>query len=500
MVKVLTAEQIREADHYTIEHEPIASVDLMERAASKIFEYLIENFPAVESYSIFCGVGNNGGDGLVLARLLVEKGIKTEVFILEFSKSYSPDFQTNLDRLSHKPLFLNEKDHAFQLPPDSVVIDAIFGTGPSRAVEGFTAKVIDQLNEHPNYTIAIDLPSGIFAEENPDLAKRSVIKADLSLTFQFPKLCCLQAECAPYIGAWDLIDIGLHQDFIEKAETPYYYFTHSDAAVILKKRNAFTHKGEQGRAFMLLGSKGKMGAAVLSSMACLRSGVGLLTVQIPKIGYTILQSTVPEAMVVCDKEEDLLSELITDVTFNAIGIGPGIGKGEETQNLLKLLIQQSSTPMVIDADALNILAENRTWLSFLPKGSILTPHPLEFKRLTEDWNTDLEKIEIQRDFSRRFGVYVVLKGRHTSISTPDGRIYFNSTGNPGMATAGSGDVLTGILTSFLAQGYAPEQAALLGVYLHGLAGDFAAEERSVEAMIAGDIVEYLGEGFKAIQV
>jgi len=498
MVKVLTAEQIRAADQYTIQNEPISSLDLMERAANRLFDHILQAYPKQTHFSIFCGVGNNGGDGLVLARLLQEHGHELELFIIEFSKNYSADFRSNLERLEIEPIMLTDENHEFKLKKDSVLIDAIFGTGLSRSVEGFTAKVINEINGYPNSCIAVDMPSGLFAEENPELDKRSIIKADKTLSFQFPKYCFFHPSCGEYIGVWEIIDIALHQDYIEKVETPFFYFTKIDAKSVSKKRSLYAHKGQQGRAFMLLGSKGKMGAALLSSNACLRSGVGLLTVQIPEAGYTVMQSELPEAMVVCDRENDHLSELITDVNFNALGIGPGIGTKEATQNLLKLLIQQLSSPMVLDADALNILSENKTWISFLPKGSILTPHPLEFKRLVGEWKNDTEKLEMQKSFSVKNGLYVVLKGHHSSISCPDGRIYFNSTGNPGMATAGSGDVLTGIITSFLAQGYGSEQAALLGVFMHGLAGDLAASELSEEAMIAGDIINYLGKAFKEI--
>lgn len=499
MVKVLTAQQIREADLYTIKQEPISSLDLMERAATQALELLIDQLGKEHHFSIFCGVGNNGGDGLVMARLMAEQGIASEVFVVEFSKNYSADFQENLKRLPYEPKVLTADSFAFEVPQESILIDALFGTGLSREAEGLAAKVIDRINEFVNYKVAIDLPSGLYAEENENLQKKSIVKADHTLTFQFPKLCMFFPECAEYVGTWEIVNIHLHATYIEEVETNYVYFTHKDAQQIHRKRKLFTHKGEQGRAFLIVGSKGKMGAAILASRGCLRAGVGLLTLQVPGIGYSILQSQVPEAMVECDVENDYNSELKGTIQFDALGIGPGIGQAEKTQNLLKLLIQQSTAPMVLDADALNILSENKTWLSFLPKGSILTPHPTEFKRLAGGWTSDFNRLAVQREFSIKFGVYVILKGRHSSISCPDGQVYFNSTGNPGMATGGSGDVLTGIITSLLAQGYAPEQSALFGVYLHGLAGDIAADRLSEESMIAGDLVDFLPMAFNQIR-
>lgn len=499
MVKVFTVEQIRAADQYTIDHEPISSTDLMERAATRAYEWIVDHYPNKHThFSVFCGTGNNGGDGLVIARLLKEEGYSIDVFSLQLGSTNSADYDSNLKRLKAKVNSLKEANYGFQLKDSTVVIDAIFGTGLSRAVKGFAKAVIQEINSAHKEVVAIDIPSGLFAEENPDPKEIVAIHASYTLTFQFPKLALFFPQNQKFVGDWQLINIGLHPDYIAETDTKHFLFTQKDARSILKKRSLFSHKGDYGRAFILAGSKGKMGAALLAAKACMRAGAGLLTVQIPEVGYQILQSQLPEAMVETDSEINFLSELKKDIPYSAIGVGPGIGMEQATQDLLKMIIQQSAAPLVLDADALNILSENKTWLSFLPAESILSPHPGEFKRLVGDWSTDSERLELQTDFSRKHGIYTVLKGRFTSISCPDGRIYFNPTGNPGMATGGSGDVLTGIITSFLAQGYASEQAAILGVYMHGLAGDLAAEALSEESMIAGDIVDFLSKAFRAI--
>jgi|SRR5690554_15023 len=505
MVKVFTTEAVRAADQYTVEHEPISSINLMKRAATRAYDaiwnqLLDKNEP--HHFNIFCGMGNNGGDGLVMAAKFVEAGIPVEVYMLKLSETYTEDCKKNLERyktLGSTLYLLTKENHNFELKEDSIVIDAIFGSGLNRPIEGFTATVIQKINASSNFKIAIDIPSGLFAEDNSNNDFSNVIKANYTLSFQFPKLTFFFPESADYVGFWKIIDIGLHAEFIKSTTPIAYYLQASDYKAMLPKRAMFSHKGSYGHALLLAGSKGKIGASVLAAKACLRSGVGLLTVQSPKVGYAILQSSVPEAMVEVDEEEDFLSTFKMDLSFSAMGIGPGIGQAEETQNLLKLIIQSSNQPMVIDADAINILATNRTWLSFLPKNSILTPHPGEFKRLVGSWENDFERLQLLKEFAVRHGLHIVLKGRYTTIATSDGKLFFNPSGNSGMATGGSGDVLTGIIISFLAQAIAPQEAAILGVFVHGLAGDFAAKEKGKRSMLPSDIIDCLGNAFHAIE-
>lgn len=501
MLKVLKAKQIREADNFTIKKEPIASIDLMERAANNAFKRILEisKKPENKSFIVFCGPGNNGGDGLVIARKLLEKGYSVITYTLNLNGKYSEDFVTNLNRYSGEPIELNQDSYEVQLEKESIIIDALFGTGLGRPLEGFIQDIIEQLNESGLPIVSIDMPSGLFAEDNKNNKYGGIIKATYTLSFEVPKLAFLLPENSIYVGNWEVIPIGLHPEFIQEVECEKFYFTKQDAKSILKLRNAFSHKGTFGHALLIAGCTGKMGAAVLAAKAAMRSGLGLLSVQIPKSGYEIMQVSVPEAMVVLDENENFVSTSLKSYPYPTLGIGPGIGTEEETQSLFKRLIQDITSPIVIDADALNILSENKTWLSFLPKGSILTPHPGEFRRLVGDWESDLERLELQVEFAKKFQIYLVLKGRHTSIACPSGKVFFNSTGNSGMATGGSGDTLTGIITGLLAQGYLSEQAALLGVYLHGLAGDFAADKLGEESLIASDISFYLPNAFLSLK-
>ncbi len=379
-----------------------------------------------------------------------------------------------------------------------MVVDALFGSGLTRPVKGFPGEIIKLINTSSALKIAIDIPSGLFADTTSKSADGEIIRADYTLSFQFPKLALLLPENDAFVGSWHLLDIGLHPDFIKKVSVRNFYSTRQEASFILNPRKKFSHKGTYGHALLIAGSYGKMGAAVLAAHAALRAGVGLLHVHIPKVGYSIMQTTLPEAMLSIDRYDNYFSDIPELAMYNAIGVGPGLGTQHQSQMALKLLIQQFKLPMVFDADALNILAENKTWLAFLPHYSILTPHPKEFERLAGKWNDDFERLEKQREFAKKFQLVVILKGAHTSICTPRGDCYFNSTGNPGMATAGSGDVLTGVLTSLLAQDYGPVEAAILGVFLHGLAGDVATRKLGEEAMIAGDIVKNLGKAFRKL--
>lgn len=501
-MKILTTEQTREADVFTIKNEPISSIDLMERAASKCTDWITNKLKQGTSFAVFCGVGNNGGDGLVIARQLSLLGYDVDVFIVQFSENYSTDFQINLERLREEglfPVFLNEQMKNVYVNEDIVVIDAIFGSGLSKPITGWLAELIQELNLGKSTKVAIDIPSGLFTEDNSQNKRENILKANFTLTFHQPKLAFLMPQNYSFVGEFEVLDIGLHQEFLQNVACKTIYVTKAIAQSIFHTRQKFAHKGTFGHALIIAGSKGKMGAAILAAKACLRSGAGLLSVQVPKSGLGIMQTALPEAMCLDNDEQDFISELSDITKFSAIGIGPGLGQEEQTQKVLKLLIQNSSNPLVIDADALNIIAENKTWLAFLPQNSILTPHPKEFERLVGKWATDEERLELLKTFAYKNKIIVVLKGAHTTVACPDEMLFFNSTGNPGMATGGSGDVLTGIVTGLLAQGYEPKDAAILGIYLHGIAGDIAKENLDENAMIASDILNYLPMAFGWIQ-
>lgn len=498
-MKILPVEKIREADKYTIENEPVASIELMERAARQLYKWVKKRIHRYQPIIIFAGLGNNGGDGLVLASLLGDKGYGVTVFIVNYSDNKSVDFKTNLTKLEEiggvRINYIGKKSEIPDIGEDDIVVDAIFGSGLTRPIEGLVSDVIKSINSSGSITIAVDIPSGLFADIS---SSGEIIRADYTLSFQVPKLAFFMPENDKYVGDWHLLDIGLHPEYINYVVVKNYFLLKRDIQPTLKTRHKFDHKGTFGHALLIAGSYGKMGAAILASKACLRSGVGLLHTHIPKAGYEIMQTAVPECMLSIDRYDNYFSEVPNLDLYSAVGIGPGLGMEKQSQMALKLLIQNFQNPIVFDADALNILAENKTWLSFLPKGSILTPHPKEFERMVGKWSNDFEKLQMLRNFCFKYGIYVVLKGAYTCTCTPDGNCYFNSTGNPGMGTAGSGDVLTGLITGLLAQGYTSGQAVTLGVYLHGLAGDFAAKKTGYEAMIAGDITEQLGKAFRKL--
>ena len=501
-MKILNAQQVREADAYTIKHEPVTSDKLMERAAGACFEWIRERFNDGTSFHIFCGTGNNGGDGLVIARKLTEAGYKTHTSILRSGNSESPDFTKNFNRLKKikgsKISELKTKKDTDTLAgkiSDGIIIDTLFGSGLSRPLEGLAAQLVDEINRANAFVISVDIPSGLFVEDNTKNGK-AIVRASHVLTLELPKLSLLLPENAKYCPGFSIIPIGLDQKFIQECETKNHYILAEDLFSEIKNRGKFSHKGTFGHALLLAGSYGKCGAAVLAAEACLHAGAGLLTAVVPACGYSILQTAVPECMVAEKNAENYLTEFPKLEPYNAIGIGPGIGTDPDTQKMLKRLIQESGVPLLFDADALNILAENKTWLSFIPAGSVFTPHPGEFERLCGKASDSIERLSKLKEFAFRYQCYVVLKGAHSVTAFPDGRLFFNSTGNPGMATGGSGDVLTGIILGLLAQGYMPGTACILGVFLHGLAGDFAADELSEESMTSRDITRYLPDAFR----
>jgi len=498
-MKILTVSQIREADAYTIAHEPVSSLDLMERAAAKCFNWLVQHYGRNKNYKIFCGTGNNGGDGLVIARMLSEKNVNVETFIVRFSESCSADFSENLQRLSKiRKIKISDIRSEKEIPTigkNDIIVDAIFGSGLSKPVTtGIACEVIDAINKSKAEVVAVDIPSGLLGEDNSGNTGK-IIEARHTLTFQFPKLSFFYASNEKFVGDWHVLPIGLHTDFIDQAAVSNYFVEEADCRSLIKPRKKFSHKGNFGNALLVCGSYGKMGAAVLAARACIKSGAGLVTSHIPHCGYEILQSSVPEVMCSIDSDVHIISDNLDLKPYNAVGVGSGIGTDEKTQKALKLLIPDSGSPKVFDADAINILAENKTWLAFVPKKSIFTPHPKEFERLAGKSANESDRQRLQIEFSKKYGVYVILKGAYTCVSTPAGDCYFNSTGNPGMATAGSGDVLTGIITGLLAQGYTSFEASILGVYVHGLAGDLAAKRYGYEATTATEIINMLGKAF-----
>jgi NAD(P)H-hydrate epimerase len=498
-LKILSAEQVRAADAYTIQNEPIASIDLMERASTAFVKCLLKDFPNADSFTIFCGPGNNGGDGLAIARLLFYRNISVKVFVIK--REGSEDFNINFKRLEKLVdiKILTTDNIRSTVNDSSLIIDALFGSGLTRPIEGIAAILIREINLQRKECIAVDIPSGLYMD-TVNGESDIVLKCMKTYSFQFPKLNFLFAEYEDICGDWETINIGLHQEFIRSIETSNIFLNAEDLAHYWKRPSRFAHKGDFGRALLMAGSKGKMGAAVLATHSCLRSGVGLMHAYIPGCGYDIMQASVPEAMVeLSSHHEELSSDVLPWDLFDAIGIGPGIGTDDGAKNCLKGLFEAYQKPMVLDADALNLLASDQELLGRCPQNSILTPHPGEFNRLFGVTKNSHEQIALLKEKSKSLGLIIVLKGAHTVVAVPNGKLYFNSTGNPGMATGGSGDVLTGIITGFLSQGYLPEYAACLGVFVHGRAGDLAAEFESPRALIASDIIQNLGLAFQSIE-
>ncbi|MBL0745382.1 NAD(P)H-hydrate dehydratase [Chryseolinea sp. Jin1] len=497
-MKIITAQQTKALDAHTIAHEPIASIDLMERACRAFVTWFTQRFDNSHTVGIVCGTGNNGGDGLGIARLLQGWNYAVTVWIVRGSVAESNDFKTNLERLKNtriKILEITEAPECSVFAGSDVLLDAVFGSGLSRPPEGVYERVITCINATATRRIAVDIPSGLMADQPTTGA---CVEAHATVTFQLPKLSFLFPSSHRFVGDWAVVDIGLNKNFIRELPGDHFLLQQKDVRKQVKKRSTFDHKGTYGHALLVAGARGKMGAAVLSSRAALRSGVGLLTVHVPQTGVDILQTAVPEAMLSIDAHSDFYTALETADRFTAVGIGPGLGKSPETVKALKKLLENFQHPMVLDADSLNILAENRELLHLVPPGCILTPHPKEFERIVGSWQTDFERLQKQKQLAAQLNGVVVLKGAYSSIVGPDGKVYFNPTGNPGMATGGSGDVLTGILTGLLAQGYATLAAAQVGVYLHGLTGDLAAGEKGMNSLIASDLIDFLPEAYRRL--
>jgi ADP-dependent NAD(P)H-hydrate dehydratase / NAD(P)H-hydrate epimerase len=494
---VLSADQVRAWDQFTISQEPVSSLALMERAAMQVVHWLsVSHYLPGQQFFIFCSKGNNGADGLAIARLLHQQNCVVTVFILEFGQLGTPGFQHNLQALHQLPVPIQFLQPSIPLPviPSTVlVIDALLGTGLNRPPEGRMAELITHLNDAGNKIISIDLPTGLRA--NTSSGGINIIKAKVTLTFQCYKFALLLAENADYFGQIVILDIGLHPAFLNTIQPQYDLIDQQLAASIVTIRNPYTHKGNFGHALLLGGSKGKMGALILAAKAVLRTGAGLLSCLVPKIGLNPLQASVPEAMAIVAGEEYLLGEPPVLANFKCIGCGVGIGTQPETAQLLYQLIRQFRLPMVIDADAINIIALQPNWLHDLPPFSILTPHPKEFDRLAGDSHNELERLQKAQQLAIKHQLIIVLKGHNSFVAMPGGKAWFNTSGNASMAKGGSGDVLTGILTSLITRGYAPEKAVLLGVYLHGLAGELASIELGMESVLASDIIQQIGKAF-----
>lgn len=503
-MKIFTGNQIRELDKYTLEHEPITALNLMERAAKAIVHAIRSEWDNRKQVVVFAGPGNNGGDALAVARLLADEGYSVAVYLFNIHNRLSDECAANRQRITESKRVKSFTEISVDFDPpvldeNTLVIDGLFGSGLNKPLAGGFASLVKYINQSPATVVSIDIPSGLMTEDNTYNVRANIIKADLTLTLQLKKLSMLFADNQPFIGRLKVLDIRLSEEYVRKTDSQFQMVEENDIRALLKPRSDFAHKGDMGHALIVAGSYGMAGAAVLTTRACLRSGAGKVTVRTPRKHYDIMQTAVPEAVLSVDREETYFSEAIDTEDFDALAIGPGLGSHETTSIALISQLRRSSCPAIIDADGLNILGNHRTWMQQLPKGVIMTPHPKELDRLTGNAsNGCYEQLSKARELAERINGYIILKGHYSALCIPDGHVFFNSTGNSGMATAGSGDVLTGIICALLARGYQRHEACLIGMYLHGLAGDLAVREVGKESLIASDIIKWLPQAFKRL--
>ncbi len=496
-MKIFSGKQIYEADTYTIQKQEISSDVLMERAATQIFNWMhLRMQGAPVKIHLFCGIGNNGGDGIALARHLQEHGYNIGVYVINYSKTRSKDFLINLERLKERkvwPEFLESDCELPAIGKDDIIVDAIFGIGLNRAPDAWVVRLIEHLHSTQAFILSIDIPSGMYTDKGVE-DPNAVVKANFVLSFQAPKLTFFLPGTGIYSNQWEVLDIGLDPEYLTEMKTDYELVGKNEVLPMYMPREKFSHKGTFGHVMVVGGSVGKIGAVHLTAQSSLRTGSGLVSAYVPECGLLPLQTNVPEAMVVPDTGEQFLSNIDFDLDGKTIAIGVGMGKETSTVKTFSSFLDQVHTPLVIDADALNILAEHKTLLKKLPKDSVLTPHPKELERLIGKWKDDFEKLKKAKAFSKKYNCILIIKGAHT-ITLQNGKGYINMTGNPGMATAGSGDVLTGVIAGLMAQGYTSLHAALFGVYLHGRAGDIAVEATGYQALLASDISNAIGKAF-----
>ncbi|MEJ2114111.1 MAG: NAD(P)H-hydrate dehydratase, partial [Flavobacteriaceae bacterium] len=409
----------------------------------------------------------------------------------------SKDFLINYDRIKDItkdwPKLLKCKEEFPDIHIDDIIVDAVFGIGLNRPADKWIQDLFRHFRASKAFTLSIDVPSGLYLDKVPE-DENGVVWANYTLSFMTPKLVFFLPETAKYSLQWEVLDIGIDQEFYQNTEVDAELIGKQEVLKIFIPREKFAHKGTYGHSLIIGGSYGKIGAVVLASRATLSVGAGLVSAFIPKCGYQVLQTALPEAMVITDENEKLISNFQFDIKPTVIGLGIGIGTDKQTVEALKTFLKDNKTPLVVDADAINILSKHKALLNLLPEHTILTPHPKELERLIGKWKDDFDKLKKAKTFANKYNIVLVIKGAHT-ITVFEDKLYVNSTGNPGMATAGSGDVLTGILTGLISQGYNPLFAGIFGVYLHGRSADIAVQDFGYESLIASHIIEYLGEAY-----
>ncbi len=498
-MKVFSRTQMQAADAATIKIQNTTSLELMERAGNEVFRLMHERLQGAQiPIHVFCGIGNNGGSGLVIARLLIAEGYLVETYIVNFSDKRSENFLVNYDRLKgiakEWPHQLKSVEDFPVVANDAMVVDAILGVGLNRPLVPWVGELIKHINASRAFTLAVDIPSGLYLDKGPDDPK-AVIYANTTLTFQLPKLVFFLPETGIYTQDLEVLNIGLDADFIRNEKEEATLISKNEVLPLYRPREKYAHKGTFGHVFMIGGSYGKIGSVILATKAALRIGSGLATSFIPSCGYTSLQTAVPEAMVLTDVGEKCITKIDFDSSIpTVVGIGPGLGAAKQTIKAFEEFLKEYKGSLVVDADGLNILAENVEMFKLLPEKTVLTPHNKELERLLSGWKDDFEKLSKAKEFSKQYDCIIVIKGANT-ITVAANELFINTSGNPGMATAGSGDVLTGVISGLIAQGYESLQAAVFGVYLHGSAADIAIQQTSYQGLLAGDILAHLGKSY-----
>jgi len=497
-VKIFSKEQIYEADRITVEKQQITSADLMERAGIQIFNWINLRMEGAQvPIHVFCGIGNNGGDGLVLSRHLITHGYNVITYVVNCSDKRSKDFLINYDRIKNVtkdwPILLSCKEEFPTIGQDDIIVDAVFGIGLNRQADDWVKTLFQHFRTSKAFTLSIDIPSGLYLDKIPE-DENGVVWADFTLSFQTTKLVFFLPETAKYSIQWEILDIGLDTEYLMTTETEVELIGKYEVLPIYKPRNKFDHKGTFGHSLIIGGSYGKIGAALLAGKAALKTGAGLVTAFIPKCGYSVLQSAFPEAMVITDAHEEIITNIEFEIEPNVIGIGVGVGTNIKTVNAFEAFLKENKSPLVIDADGLNILSKKKSLLKLLPKESVLTPHPKELERLIGKWTDDFDKLKKTKAFSKKYHIIVVIKGANT-ITVFNDRFHINTTGNPGLATAGSGDVLTGVITGLISQGYEPLAATVFGIYLHGKSADIAIETYGYQSLIASNVIDHIKDAY-----
>ena len=497
-MKIFSKEQIYEGDLLTAKKQNISSTELMERAGTQIFNWIHQRMQGAQvPIHVFCGIGNNGGDGLVLARQLVNYGYNVHTYVVNCSDKRTQDFLINYDRIKQTtkkwPIMLNCKADFPPIGSDDIIVDAVFGIGLNRPPNDWVKSLFQHFKESKAFTLAVDLPSGLYADKVPK-DENGVVWADYTLSFQSPKLVFFLPDTSKYTRQWEVLDIGIDLEFLQQTETEVELIGKNEMLPIYKPREKFSHKGTYGHGLLIGGSYGKIGAMLLSGRGMLASGAGLVTVYVPKCGYMPMQTALPEAMVITDIDDDILTAIKYDIEPTAIGIGMGMGTNEKTHAAFQMFLKTNNLPLIIDADGINLLSKHEGDLGLIKPQTVFTPHPKELERLLGKWKDDFDKLKKAKAFSKKYKCILVIKGAHT-ITVFQDKLYINSTGNPGLATGGTGDVLTGIITGLIGQGYEPLTASLFGVYLHGKSADIAVNDYSYQSLTASHIIDYLGQAY-----